>query len=190
MNLPRARRPPARRGQARPGPLRLQRPAQRGRDHRRPAHPPAPRDPDLVARPRRRKADGVQPPGPAQGQAGPQVLDGPGAPAPLRAAGGPRAPTPAGSSCWRTCATTPARRPTTLPLSPRWSKTRTSTSTTLSAPPTGRTPRSSGRPPFLPSAAGRVLAREVEVLDGLLQKPERPFVAVLGRGEGLRQARA
>ena len=37
-----------------------------------------------------------------------------------------------------------------------------------------------GPPQFLPSAAGRVLAREVEVLDGLLQKPERPFVAVLG----------
>ena len=37
-----------------------------------------------------------------------------------------------------------------------------------------------GPPQFLPSAAGRVLAREVEVLDGLLQNPERPFVAVLG----------
>ena len=37
-----------------------------------------------------------------------------------------------------------------------------------------------GPPAFLPSAAGRVLAREVEVLDGLLQSPKRPFVAVLG----------
>ncbi len=37
-----------------------------------------------------------------------------------------------------------------------------------------------GPPAFLPSAAGRVLAREVEVLDGLLQSPRRPFVAVLG----------
>ena len=37
-----------------------------------------------------------------------------------------------------------------------------------------------GPPVFLPSAAGRVLAREVEVLDGLLQDPKRPFVAVLG----------
>lgn len=37
-----------------------------------------------------------------------------------------------------------------------------------------------GPPAFLPSAAGRVLAREVEVLDDLLQKPARPFVAVLG----------
>ena len=32
----------------------------------------------------------------------------------------------------------------------------------------------------LPSAAGRCLAREVEVLSTLLEKPERPFVAVLG----------
>jgi phosphoglycerate kinase len=37
-----------------------------------------------------------------------------------------------------------------------------------------------GPPAFLPSAAGRVLAREVAVLDGLLANPERPFVAVLG----------
>jgi phosphoglycerate kinase len=37
-----------------------------------------------------------------------------------------------------------------------------------------------GPPAFLPSAAGRVLAREVKVLDGLLQGPSRPFVAVLG----------
>jgi phosphoglycerate kinase len=37
-----------------------------------------------------------------------------------------------------------------------------------------------GPPAFLPSAAGRVLAREVEALDRLLYRPERPFVAVLG----------
>lgn len=37
-----------------------------------------------------------------------------------------------------------------------------------------------GPPAHLPSAAGRVLAREVEVLSGLLEEPERPFVAVLG----------
>ena len=37
-----------------------------------------------------------------------------------------------------------------------------------------------GPPGLLPSAAGRVLAREVEVLDRLLDRPERPFVAVLG----------
>jgi len=37
-----------------------------------------------------------------------------------------------------------------------------------------------GPPQRLPSAAGRVLAHEVEVLDRLLRRAERPFVAVLG----------
>ena len=37
-----------------------------------------------------------------------------------------------------------------------------------------------GPPRSLPSAAGRLLAREVEVLGGLLTSPRRPFVAVLG----------
>jgi len=37
-----------------------------------------------------------------------------------------------------------------------------------------------GPPARLPSAAGRLLAREVEVLSGLLRAPDRPFVAVVG----------
>lgn len=37
-----------------------------------------------------------------------------------------------------------------------------------------------GPPSHLPSAAGRVLAHEVDVLGGLLDHPRRPFVAVLG----------
>jgi phosphoglycerate kinase len=37
-----------------------------------------------------------------------------------------------------------------------------------------------GPPRVLPSAAGRLLAREVEVLSGLREAPARPFVAVLG----------
>src|SRR5687767_458117 len=37
-----------------------------------------------------------------------------------------------------------------------------------------------GPPKTLPSAAGRLLAREVEVLTGLRDAPKRPFVAVLG----------
>jgi phosphoglycerate kinase len=37
-----------------------------------------------------------------------------------------------------------------------------------------------GPPARLPSAAGRLLEREVEVLSGLLHEPRRPFVAVLG----------
>ena len=37
-----------------------------------------------------------------------------------------------------------------------------------------------GPPQFLPSAMGRLLQQEVEVLLGLRRKPRRPFVAVLG----------
>src|SRR5690606_39800252 len=37
-----------------------------------------------------------------------------------------------------------------------------------------------GPPQHLPSAAGRLLAREVEVLLKVRTDPERPFVAVLG----------
>jgi phosphoglycerate kinase len=37
-----------------------------------------------------------------------------------------------------------------------------------------------GPPATLPSAAGRLLHREVEVLSGLRDRPKRPFVAVLG----------
>lgn len=37
-----------------------------------------------------------------------------------------------------------------------------------------------GPPQFLPSAAGRLLRREVEVLGGMNDRPRRPFVAVMG----------
>jgi phosphoglycerate kinase len=37
-----------------------------------------------------------------------------------------------------------------------------------------------GPPARLPSAAGRLLAKEVEVLGGLLDNPRKPFVAILG----------
>ena len=37
-----------------------------------------------------------------------------------------------------------------------------------------------GPPQFLPSAAGRLLHREVEVLGGMSDRPRRPFVAVMG----------
>ena len=37
-----------------------------------------------------------------------------------------------------------------------------------------------GPPAHLPSAAGRLLAKEVEVLGGLLDAPRKPFICVLG----------
>lgn len=37
-----------------------------------------------------------------------------------------------------------------------------------------------GPPQFLPSAAGRLLRREVEVLGGMNDRPRRPFLAVMG----------
>ena len=37
-----------------------------------------------------------------------------------------------------------------------------------------------GPPQFLPSAAGRLLAKEVEVLLGIREQPSRPFVAITG----------
>ena len=37
-----------------------------------------------------------------------------------------------------------------------------------------------GPPAYLPSAAGRLLAKEVEVLGGLLHSPKRPYICVLG----------
>ena len=46
-----------------------------------------------------------------------------------------------------------------------------------------------GPPGRLPSAAGRLLAREVEVLGGLIERPKRPFRRRARRGEGQRQAR-
>ena len=56
----------------------------------------------------------------------------------------------------------------------------TSTSTTRSAPRTARTRRSSARRACCRRRPGRLLAREVEVLGGLLDAPKRPFVVVLG----------
>src|ERR1051325_8199346 len=37
-----------------------------------------------------------------------------------------------------------------------------------------------GPPQFLPSAAGRLLSAEVQFLGGLLEDPEKPFIAILG----------
>ncbi len=65
----------------------------------------------------------------------------------------------------------------------------TSTSTTPSASRTAPTPRSSGRRRCCPSAAGRLLAREVEVLGQLLDAPGAALRRRARRREGRRQAR-
>ena len=44
-----------------------------------------------------------------------------------------------------------------------------------------------GPPARLPSVAGRLLAREVEVLERINEDPSRPFVAVVGGAEARRQ---
>ena len=64
-----------------------------------------------------------------------------------------------------------------------------STSTTPSGRRTGPTPRSSGPPQFLPSAAGRLLAREVEVLLPLRDDPAAAVRGDARRVQGERQAR-
>ena len=94
-----------------------------------------------------------------------------------------------GSSCSRTSGSTRARRRNDPAFVDRLVDGHDLYVTTPSAPPTAPTPRSSGRPRGSRRAAGRLLAEEVEVLDGLLASPARPFVAVLGGSKVARQAR-
>ena len=85
-----------------------------------------------------------------------------------------------GRRCSRTSASTRARRrndPGSRRSSPRWP---TPTWTTRSARRTGRTRRVEGVAHLLPSAAGRLMQREVEALSRLRDDPDRPFVAILG----------
>ena len=50
-----------------------------------------------------------------------------------------------------------------------------------SAPRTARTPPPRAWPQYLqPAVAGLLMERELQYLGGALEKPERPFVAVLG----------
>ncbi len=136
---------------------------------------------EWLQRARRARRDG-QPPRPAEGRARPDVLDG------RRCA--PASPSwrPA-SSCSRTCASTPARRPTTRPSWPSWSRASTATSTTPSGRRTAPTPRSSGRRRTLPSAMGRLLQREVEVLLRAAHEAAAAVRRRARRGQGQRQAR-
>ena len=73
----------------------------------------------------------------------------------------------------------------------RWPSSPTSTSTTPSAPPTARTPRTEGVAHLLPERRRRLLEREVtHARASILEKPARPLVAVARRRQGGRQDRA
>ena len=88
---------------------------------------------------------------------------------------------PAATACSRTCASTPARRPTTRVRGASSRASPSSTSTTRSAPRTAPTPRSSGVPERVEAQRRRAApGREVGGLERLLAAPEQPFVAILG----------
>ena len=106
-------------------------------DHRRLPHPRRPADDQLADRARCRRRHG-QPPRAAEGQATPEFSM-----EPVRRRLAELAP---GSSCWRTCASTQARRPTTTAFDEdSWSRASTATSTTPSGHRIAPTPRSSAR---------------------------------------------
>ena len=84
------------------------------------------------------------------------------------------------SSCWRTCASIPARRPTS-PASRRALIEGIDLYVNDAFGASHRAHASIvGPPQALPSAMGLLLQKEVEVLLGLRNNPKRPFVAVLG----------
>ena len=96
---------------------------------------------------------------------------------------GPRAPGRALPRAWRcstTSASTRARRPTTRPSSTALVDGFDIYVNDAFGVAHRRHASIVGPPTRLPSAAGRLLAREVEVLGGLLDDPARPFVAVVG----------
>ena len=132
-------------------------PIARRRDHRRPAHPRRAAH-HRVAAGAGRDGHGLHPPRPAEGRARPEVLG--------RARSGPGWPSwPRASSCSRTCASTRARRPTTRPSCRRsidgQDALRQRRLRRVAPGPRldRRARRSSCR-----RRAGRLLAREVEVL--------------------------
>ena len=150
---------PAPRGPARPvegrrvlRPGRLQRADRRRAHHRRPAHPGCRCRPSTWLLDHGATRHRVQPP-----RAGPRA-----SPTPSRHGAGPRRRLAAAGArrveLLENLRFDPGEEANDLAFVERWSTARTSTSTTRSVPPTGPTPRSSGRPARLPSAAGRVLA--------------------------------
>ena len=123
--------------------------------------------------------DGLHPPRPAQGGTRRPVRHGP----------GPRTAWlswPPVSSCSRTSASTPGRRPTTRSSSQEagpWP--RRLCERCLRRLPPGATPRWSGPRPCSPARAGLLLLREIGALGGLLGSPAP---ALRGRGGGAKVA--
>ena len=82
--------------------------------------------------------------------------------------------------CWRTSASTPAKR-RTIPRSPRpWPPMATSMSTTPSAPPTAPTPRPRAWPTCCRPYPGLAMQRELEALDAALGNPKKPVIGIVG----------
>ena len=180
---------PSVRGEVSPGAHGLQRSDVGRPHHRRPPDSPVARDPDLVARPGRGRGHDGQPPRPARraGPIRPTTW--------IRSAGASR------SCCRHRRRRHPGPGAAEPPLRPPGGGGRSELRRRAGGgpgpvrqrgfrggPPGPRLGRRSARD-WLPSAGGRALVREVEVLGGLLQGAARPFVAVLGGIEGERQAR-
>ncbi len=128
---------------------------------------------------------------PTEGELKPQDTLAPVAAAPVRIAG-PAGAAEAGlgrwratsrrarSCCWKTAASTAARKRTTSSWRARWRRCATSTSTTPSAPRTAPKPPPTASRKFAPIAcAGPLLAAELDALGKALHQPARPLLAIV-----------
>ena len=159
-----------------------------------------------AARPRRARR-ALLAPRPAQGraQAGALAAARRGAARPSCSARRSRSPTTASATaaeaavatarrrrrrcCSRTSASTRRRRRTTRRSRPRSRGSATSTSTTPSAPRTGRTPRPRASRSCCPAGAGLLLQREVDALGAPAPRPDAAVRGGARRRQGQRQDR-
>ena len=186
-----------RRGQARLRPRRLQRPARGRQGHRRLADPGrrcrrsatcSSQGARVIlashlGRPDGKVQDGLRlrPVARAPEPAPRPERAGHGRRARRRDGGRGQAPAAAARCCSsRTSASTPRRRRTTRRSPSSSPTTPSSTSTTRSGRPIAPTPPRSAIAQLLPAYAGFLMEREIEMLSKLLEKPERPFAAIVG----------
>ena len=87
---------------------------------------------------------------------------------------------PPRSSCWRTSASTRARRPTIPTFVEKLVNSHDAYVNDAFGVSHRRHASVVGPPPYLPSAAGLLLQKEIEALGLLLGEPDQPFVAVVG----------